>query len=176
MRADTRLMRVDCVGFVLYEFANVTLSRGRNELSLPANMADRASVYANATPVGTATRSGPSGATWPSGGGMAALRVLVENMGRVNFGPSMGGERKGMQGATVLNGVALDGPLTAYTLSMHHAESELQWARNATCVAAPCFYQFQFSADARTDTFLRFDGWSKVRRETLLSRLLLTLD
>ncbi len=154
-------------GFVLYEFTNVTLSSGTNTLSLPSNFADRVTIYTDSHPVGTLTRGETAKLQWLSGAASGvALRIMVENMGRVNFGSGMGNERKGMEGTVALNARVLGtngAPLTAYSLSLHHTDTGLLWARNATCTTAPCFFLFQFEADAQNDTFFRFDGWSKVR-------------
>lgn len=86
------------------------------------------------------------------------LDILVENMGRVNFGPRMEEQRKGIDGCVQING------------HMHH-----NWEiyplplDNIECVdfsgeyreGVPAFYRFSLEVDEARDTFLDFAGWGK---------------
>jgi beta-galactosidase len=80
----------------------------------------------------------------------ARLDLLVENTGRVNFGPALPGERVGL-----LQGVTLAGkPLTGwdnYSLPMLTAGT-LPFT-NQPCTGA-CFYTASFTVDRPADTFL----------------------
>jgi beta-galactosidase len=80
----------------------------------------------------------------------ARLDILLENTGRVNFGPSIPTERVGL-----LDGVQLAGhPLTGwdnYSLPML-APDKLAFTNKPS--DGPCFYQASFSVDHPTDTFL----------------------
>jgi beta-galactosidase len=80
----------------------------------------------------------------------ARLDILVENTGRVNFGPALRGERKG-----IIRQVTLAGrPLLEWEIySLPMAEpSKLPYTR-AACVGA-CFYRGTFNIDTPNDTFL----------------------
>jgi beta-galactosidase len=80
----------------------------------------------------------------------ARLDVLVENTGRVNFGPALPGERVGL-----LQGVTLAGkPLTGwdnYSLPMLAPEKLLFSAKFCT---GACFYTASFDVAHPADTFL----------------------
>lgn len=150
------------VGFISYEYANVALARGLTTLQLPTQWADRALVFVNATQVGVALVGFNTSVSWSQPtAGTCVLRILVENMGRVNFGPALPLQTKGMRGVPLLNGTALAGPLTAHSLSLE--ETQLRGLVWGACKQAPCFARFDWNVTAPRvpDTFLRFDGWSK---------------
>ncbi len=78
------------------------------------------------------------------------LDILVENTGRVNFGPAIRGERQGITKQVTLNGK----PLTGWqidSLPMSHPES-LNFS-TADCTG-PCFYRGVLQVDRPDDTFL----------------------
>lgn len=72
--------------------ADVILPRGEIDLVLP-RVADRAMVRVDGRAVGTVTESGT--VTVTGAGGSTRVEVIVDNMGRVNYGWSLG-ERKGL--------------------------------------------------------------------------------
>lgn len=86
------------------------------------------------------------------------LDILVENMGRVNFGPALEHQRKGIDGGVQINGHQ-HYYWKQYCLPMEDLSAldfELQ-AKEGT----PGFYEFTFEADETADTFLDFSGWGK---------------
>jgi len=80
----------------------------------------------------------------------ARLDILVENTGRVNFGPALPGERVGL-----LNGVTLAGkPLTGWdNLSLPMLDPGALTYSDKPC-SGPCFYRATFSVDHPADAFL----------------------
>jgi beta-galactosidase len=87
----------------------------------------------------------------------APLDILVENLGRTNFGPHMGEDRKGITERVTLAGKELTGweiyrlPLTdlsALSFTPGHKP-------------APAFYRGSFELEAVGDTFLDMRGWGK---------------
>lgn len=86
------------------------------------------------------------------------LRILVENMGRVNFGPRMNKQRKGIDGFVQINGHMHTG-WKQYTLPMNNLE-KLDYTKGYT-EGLPAFYRFLFEVDEAGDTFLELDGWGK---------------
>lgn len=88
------------------------------------------------------------------------LTVLVENMGRANFGPKMM-RLKGLPGRVLL-GNKIHFSWNAYPLPMTDLEN-LSFAPNdADAVKAPAFYRGTFEiADTPCDTFLRTDAFTK---------------
>jgi beta-galactosidase len=87
----------------------------------------------------------------------ARLDILLENTGRVNFGPALPGERVGL-----LNGVMLAGhPLTEwqnYSLPML-TPAQLNYSTKPC--TGPCFYRGNFTIDQPADTFLDTSAISK---------------
>lgn len=86
------------------------------------------------------------------------LDILMENMGRVNFGEKLNYQRKG-----IVDGVLLDTHAHAgfnhYCLPLDNIEQvdfKADFKQNT-----PAFYKFEFEASILGDTFLRFDGWGK---------------
>jgi len=80
----------------------------------------------------------------------ARLDILVENSGRVNFGPEIRGERKGITKRVALNGKPLTG-WQIYSLPMK--ETERIPFGSGDCIG-PCFYRGTLQVDHPGDTFL----------------------
>lgn len=86
------------------------------------------------------------------------LRILMENMGRVNFGPRMNDQRKGIDGCVQINGHMHTG-WKQYPLPLDNLE-KLDFTKGYTA-GMPAFYRFELEADEPGDTFLELDGWGK---------------
>jgi beta-galactosidase len=84
--------------------------------------------------------------------------ILVENMGRVNFGPRMETQRKGIGRCVQVNG-HMHNDWLIYTLPLDNVDKlnfDKEYKENV-----PAFYRFEFEADEKCDTFLDFEGWGK---------------
>ena len=84
--------------------------------------------------------------------------ILVENMGRVNFGPKMETQRKGIGRCVQVNGHMHNG-WDIYTLPLDNVDKvdfSKEYKENA-----PAFYKFEFDVTEKGDTFLDFEGWGK---------------
>lgn len=86
------------------------------------------------------------------------LRILVENMGRVNFGPRMNEQRKGIDGSVQING-HIHTHWKQYPLPLDNLEL-LDYDRGYT-PGMPAFYRFELQAEETGDTFLELEGWGK---------------
>lgn len=86
------------------------------------------------------------------------LDILVENMGRVNFGPLMESQRKGIAGCVQLNG-HMHYNWEMYTLPLNNLE-KLDFSKGYE-EGTPGFYKFVFEVEEAGDTFLDFGGWGK---------------
>ena len=88
----------------------------------------------------------------------AKLDILMENMGRVNFGPRMEQQRKGIAQCVQINGHMHNHwkqyPLPLDDISKVDFNGEYK-------EHVPAFYRFVFEADEPADTFLDFSGWGK---------------
>lgn len=87
-----------------------------------------------------------------------ALDILVENTGRVNYGPLIEAQRKGIAGCVRVNEHALNG-WEQYCLTLDDTE-KIDWEREYAS-GVPAFYRFAFTVDDRADTFLDMSGWGK---------------
>lgn len=112
------------------------------------------------------------------------LDLLVENMGRVNFGPMMEDQRKGIDGSVVVNthqvyhfeiynlplekeqlskiafgAVPEELPAGVSGKDMAAATGDTMTA--AAPGASPAFYHFTLEVDTPADTFLDVKGWGK---------------
>lgn len=86
------------------------------------------------------------------------ISILMENMGRVNFGPALEQQRKGIDRSVQINGHQ-HYHWTEYCLPMEDL-SGLDF-QVPVREGEPGFYKFTFEADETGDTFLDFSGWGK---------------
>ncbi|WP_030689216.1 beta-galactosidase [Streptomyces globisporus] len=145
-------------GLVLYR-ANPRLPRGTNELTV-FGLHDRAQVFVDGAPVGVLERE--TGSLDIEGNGeRVRLDLLVENQGRINYGPLLG------QGKGILGGVRIDRRLV-HGWSMYRLPLD-EWTpqdvRHAVTSAAPGgaagFATAHFIVDDPADTFLALPGSGK---------------
>jgi len=86
------------------------------------------------------------------------LDILVENMGRVNFGPELM-DRKGILGGVLLNGhFVFD--WQAFCLPLEDP-TKLDFSSISDPLTGPAFYRAEFVIDQPQDTFLSLPGWTK---------------
>ncbi|WP_309120127.1 beta-galactosidase [Paenibacillus sp.] len=148
-------------GFILY---STTMSgpRERQELVVQ-EVRDRALVFLDGELQGVLER-GDAGKTVsfavPAGG--AKLSILVENMGRINYGPYL----KDPKGITegVRHGFQFLFDWTIHCLPLEDLSGlrfEPLEAGEGRTGEAPAFYRGTLHADEAKDTFLRLDGWTK---------------
>ena len=88
----------------------------------------------------------------------ARMDILVENMGRVNFGPLMERQRKGIAECVQVNGHIHYG-WEMYPLSLDNVE-KLDFSKGYT-EELPAFFRFELDVEETGDTFLELDGWGK---------------
>lgn len=86
------------------------------------------------------------------------IDILVENMGRVNFGSKLEKQRKGICGGVLLNGHS-HCVWEQYTLPLDNID-RLDFSRGYK-EGVPAFYRFEFDAEEAADTFLDLDGFGK---------------
>ena len=88
----------------------------------------------------------------------AMLDILMENMGRVNFGPQLEAQRKGIGQGVAVNGHWHTHWLQ-YPLPLERVE-QIDFSKEYRA-GLPGFYRFIFEAEELGDTFLDFEGWGK---------------
>ncbi len=139
----------------------VTLDHGPDAGVLAfAEVRDRAWVSLDGQPVGILAREDHAWAiTLPRGEGV--LELLVEDQGRVNYGPRIG-EPKGLIGPATFAGVAVTGwNASAVPLEAFEAGSSLQLPPNSLMTAGAQVFQATALLDGPTDLALSTDGWGK---------------
>lgn len=144
-------------GYTLYRTRIPAGHRG-GALSF-SHAADRVQAFWNGRPVFTRwdrELSGPVPLALDGAGG--TLDLLVENLGRVNYGRRMEHQRKGIDGPVLLDGAELTDwaclPLPLDDLG------GLDFSGEGPS-PAPAFYRFVLDVDRPADTFLDLAGWGK---------------
>ncbi|MBS1815665.1 MAG: beta-galactosidase [Acidobacteria bacterium] len=141
-------------GYILYR---THINEGKGELNFDG-IHEYADVYLNGKLAGTIERrlnQKSLAIEVPAGG--AQLDVLVENTGRINFGPNLQDERIGIIGDAHFNGATLTG-WDIYTLPME-TTSKLNFT-DSSCEGA-CFYRTTLKVDKPADTYLDTRSLSK---------------
>lgn len=85
------------------------------------------------------------------------IDVLVENIGRVNYGSYITDERKGMEDGLLYSGAMLFGYETR-SIPLDDL-SRLKWTNKRHTDNLPCFFKGKFKAKAGVDTFVNFEGF-----------------
>lgn len=145
-------------GYILYRSALATEEHMKRIRLCKAN--DRAQIFVDGNPVATLydrelLEEKPLDISFRKG---ARLDILVENMGRVNFGSRLEEQRKGIDQGVLINGHWhthwLQYPLPLDNIGKIDFTGEYQ-------AGLPGFYRFAFEAEELGDTFLDFAGWGK---------------
>ncbi|KAI7728172.1 hypothetical protein M8C21_013188 [Ambrosia artemisiifolia] len=176
-------------GFLLYASEYITKGKG-STLSIP-KVHDRAQVYVTCLSedkkekpqyVGTISRWSNKRVNLPNAVCSSATRllILVENMGRINYGPYLA-DSKGILSAVYLDGKPLlkwkmlPIPLSNLNedpknnLSFNNSVSNLigisarKTLKSSPGISLkePAFYRGNFVVDKVTDTYMSFNGWGK---------------
>ncbi|KJL47049.1 Beta-galactosidase precursor [Microbacterium hydrocarbonoxydans] len=133
---------------------DVVLPDGRGGQLVVDDVRDLAWVSVDGVPIGTLARTRHDRAiTIPAG---AALRILVEDQGRVNYDHRLG-EEKGLIGAITLNGEPLTG-WTSTPLDVAAIAASDSFTATGT---GPSAWTGTFDLDAPADLFLDTAEWSK---------------
>ncbi len=141
-------------GFILYR-SDIVHPPGRVVLSVE-RVHDRAQVFVNGVEAGVVERNGGGTLELDLPAGPVRLELLVENMGRVNYGPDLQ-DRKGLLGWVRL-GINKLYHWTMFPLPL----DELSALRFGTAACAgPAFHRAVFDVTEPADSFLSLPGWNK---------------
>ena len=141
-------------GFVLYRKKHEQPARGRLEIT---QVHDYALVLDGTKRLGAIDRRLKQTGLEIQLAAGATIDILVENMGRTNYGPHMVDDRKGITERVTLAGKEITGweiyrlPLTDHSALAFTSE----WK------PAPAFHRGTFDLEAIGDTFLDMRGWGK---------------
>lgn len=124
-----------------------------------SDIADRAQLFVNGRPVGVLERERHEHAfALPPTAAGDVLDVLVENLGRVNYGQAIV-DRKGLPGPVQFNHTDLT-TWTSRPLPLDNLD-RLEFTDTTTVHIGPTFHRGRFHVDDPADTFLTLDGWTK---------------
>lgn len=148
-------------GYVHYETTVAEATRG---MLVVKELRDYAVVLVNGRRVGSLDRRHRRNKLEVDVPAGARLELLVENVGRVNYGPDLLDNLKGIVGHVTLGGTELRGwtvtPLPLYEEGRRAPIARLRkWGGNITGV--PAFHRGSFRLDAPGDVFLDMRGWGK---------------
>jgi beta-galactosidase len=139
-------------GFILYRKRAERSAKGTLEIG---GMHDYAVVWQGARTLGTLDRRKKEDRLEVEVKAGEPVEILVENMGRSNFGPLLVTERKGITGRVTLNGEEWTG-WEIYPLPMTDAGA---WPFASRPASAPALYRGTFRLAAPGDSFLDMRGW-----------------
>ncbi|MGH4137403.1 glycoside hydrolase family 35 protein [Clostridium sp.] len=145
-------------GYILYR-SNVGVGRNIDSFRL-LGAHDRAKVYVNGKNVLTQydrELGSPAKLVFDKKEDNS-LDILVENMGRVNFGEKLNYQHKGIVDGVIIDTHAHSG-WNHYTLPLDNIE-DVNY-KGGYEQGTPGFYKFELQVQTIGDTFLRFDGWGK---------------
>lgn len=159
-------------GLILY---STTLDgfKGHTGSLYPHNFRDRANLYVDgkwfatymrdrgviaAEDIQTTGSGDITKAVIEGNGNSRKIDVLVENIGRINYGKELSDERKGIEGALLYGGAKLFGYDTR-TIPLEDL-SHLKWKVNeSTTDHMPCFFKGRFDAESGVDTYVSFENF-----------------
>ncbi len=142
-------------GYILYRTTLRGPARGNLVLD---QLHDYAKVYLDGTPVGTLDRRlGQNTLPLRVSAQRARLDLLVENTGRVNFGPALRDARAGIT-HTVTFG---DRPVTEWDIFPLPMRSPGKLSYSDSPCTGPCFYRATFQLGRQADTFLDTSAFTK---------------
>lgn len=143
-------------GFIYYE---TTVSGPRENAKLALlDVHDRALVYLGGKYMGSVERWNQQEILLDIPKEGAKLGILVENMGRINYGPLLK-DYKGITEGVCLNSQYLF-DWTIYSLPLKELTA-LNFSDASDAQTGPAFYKGVFFIDKPADTFLNFNGWTK---------------
>jgi beta-galactosidase len=90
----------------------------------------------------------------------ATLDIVVENMGRINYGAKIINGTKGIISPIIINGHEVTGNWNMYKLPMD-VQPDLSKAKNTATAGRPALYQGTFNLTKTGDTFLDMHDWGK---------------
>lgn len=147
-------------GFIVYS-TQVSGPRSGESLYIQ-EVRDRAQVYLDGVYQGTIERWNPQSLPLQIPAEGARLDIVVENMGRVNYGPKLWDHKGITEGVRLNNQFLFDWTIYPLPLNDTSAVTFSDIAdHESSRTDRPNFYKGEFNVDETADTFVRLDGWGK---------------
>jgi len=150
-----------CCGFILYstELPYSDKFSGITEKLVIHGLKDRALIFLNGKFSGTAEYDNPEIQLNIEGARVNKISILVENLGRINYGLKLQDNRKGITGNVSFGPAFLfDWEITSIPLDNI---SLIDFSGGTNTENTPRFFKGNFYADSPADTFVNFSGWNK---------------
>lgn len=144
-------------GYVLYSKKFVQPISGKLEVN---GLRDFATVYVNGEKIGELNRYHKTYSIDINIPFNATLEILVENMGRINYGAEIVNNLKGIISPVFINGIEISGNWNMYKLPLE-TKPDLTGFSNKNVKGRPVFYQGSFALIETGDTFLDMRNWGK---------------
>jgi beta-galactosidase len=144
-------------GYVLYRRHFTQPISGQLKL---AGLADYALVYVNGKKIGELNRVFDKYALDVDIPFNGTLDILVENLGRINYGARISDNLKGITKPVTIAGTEISGEWKMYKLPMSEMPAVDGYAESYK-EGTPVLYTASFSVDKVGDTFLDMEGWGK---------------
>lgn len=144
-------------GYVLYSRRFVQPVSGKLELK---GLRDFATIYVNGEKKGELNRYYKNYSMDIDIPFNATLEILVENMGRINYGSGISDNLKGIISPVIINGFEITGSWKMYQFPLGTAPDLKPYA-NKNILERPVFYQGSFVLKKTGDTFLDMSNWGK---------------
>lgn len=144
-------------GYVLYSRKFVQPISGRLKIG---GLRDFATVYVDGEKVGYLNRQENKFEMDIDIPFNATLELLVENMGRINYGAEIIHNRKGIISPVTIDGNEITGSWEMYKLPFDKVP-DLKGGQNKNTKGSPTIYSGTFTLNATGDTFLDMEDWGK---------------
>ena len=144
-------------GYVLYSKKIEKPIKGKLEIN---GLRDYATVFVNGKKIATLNRVFNNYSCDINLPLNATLDILVENMGRINYGAEIIHNLKGIISPVMIDSMEVKGNWKMYRLPME-AEPDLQFFKNNYFKSHPVIYNGSFNLIKTGDTFLDMRSWGK---------------
>ena len=144
-------------GYVLYSKKFNQPISGKLEIN---GLRDFATVYVNGEKVGELNRYYKNYSLDIDIPFNSTLEILVENMGRINYGSEIIHNLKGIISPVVINGIEITGNWQMYRFPLEE-KPDLKTFANKNTIGRPVFYTGSFILKQTGDTFLDMQNWGK---------------
>jgi beta-galactosidase len=144
-------------GYVLYEKKFTQPISGKLEIN---GLRDYALVYVNGKKLGELNRNTNKYSMDIDIPFNATLKILVENMGRINYGSEIVHNTKGIISPVKINNMEITGDWKMYKLPMDKTP-DIKVFNETKILGIPSIYQGSFDLTKTGDTFLDMSKWGK---------------
>ncbi|RYF63578.1 MAG: beta-galactosidase, partial [Cytophagaceae bacterium] len=145
-------------GYVLYSKRFTQPTQGTMKVT---GLRDFATVYVNGKKVGELNRIEKQYELTVDIPFNGTLELLVENMGRINYGARINQNTKGIISPILIEDQEITGDWLMYRLPLTKVPDLSKYAGQPAKVNRPTFYTATFNVKQAGDTFLDMQGWGK---------------